>query len=283
MDTSDQLVDDDSFLNLVPDGKLKKKIIRKGHGEPILPKSTVSGYIHPDGPIFDSSRERGSPFDFTIGGGQVIEGWERGIATMKIGEEADLICSPEYAYGEQGYKPTIPPNATLRFNVEVLKADPPELPILERLAKAKRLKEEGNQLVKSGDYESAAKLYENGLQHIASSWGADPPEIIDINALKVALNSNLALCTLKTKDFAVGIKACREGLEIEPSKVKLLFRLGQALAGLGQYADAIEALNTAMKYDPSDSLIPREIEKVRKTELTVKRKEKEMYSKMFGS
>jgi len=73
-----------------------------------------------DGKKFDSSRDRGKPFKFGIGRGEVIRGWDEGVAKMSIGQVANLTCSPDYAYGEKGYPGVIPPNAVLRFEVELL-------------------------------------------------------------------------------------------------------------------------------------------------------------------
>ncbi|MDD2840197.1 MAG: FKBP-type peptidyl-prolyl cis-trans isomerase [Rickettsiales bacterium] len=68
-----------------------------------------------DGTEFDSNQDRDSPFKFNLGEGRVIKGWDEGFATMKIGEKATLICSPDYAYGKRGSPPRIPPNSTLNF------------------------------------------------------------------------------------------------------------------------------------------------------------------------
>ena len=73
-----------------------------------------------DGTKFDSSRDRGSPFSFTLGVGQVIKGWDEGVAQMSKGQVAKLTCSPDYAYGERGVGRVIPPNATLTFEVELI-------------------------------------------------------------------------------------------------------------------------------------------------------------------
>lgn len=77
-----------------------------------------------DGKVFDSSVDRGVPFTFTLGVGQVISGWDEGVAGMRAGGKRVLTIPPEYAYGEQGVGP-IPPNSTLIFEIELLKVEKP--------------------------------------------------------------------------------------------------------------------------------------------------------------
>jgi len=102
----------------------QKKILKAGNGDETPPVgSTVKVHYTGtllDGTKFDSSKDRNKPFEFKLGKGQVIKGWDTGVATMKKGEIAILTCKPEYAYGEAGSPPKIPANATLQFEVELL-------------------------------------------------------------------------------------------------------------------------------------------------------------------
>ncbi|KAI9375999.1 FK506-binding protein 1A [Aspergillus egyptiacus] len=74
-----------------------------------------------DGSKFDSSRDRNEPFQTQIGVGRVIKGWDEGVLQLSLGEKANLICTPDFAYGARGFPPVIPPNSTLKFEVELLR------------------------------------------------------------------------------------------------------------------------------------------------------------------
>lgn len=103
---------------------LRYKILQKGDGKNAAKGLKVSVHYKGqllDGTVFDSSYKRKEPIDFTLGIGQVIEGWDEGIQLLQVGDKARLVIPSDLAYGERGAGGVIPPNATLIFDVELMK------------------------------------------------------------------------------------------------------------------------------------------------------------------
>ncbi|QRN98445.1 FKBP-type peptidyl-prolyl cis-trans isomerase [Archangium violaceum] len=102
---------------------LKSEDLKVGTGAEATPGKTVT--VHyvgtlANGSKFDSSRDRNEGFTFRLGAGQVIQGWDQGVAGMKVGGLRKLTIPPELGYGARGFPPVIPPNSTLVFEVELL-------------------------------------------------------------------------------------------------------------------------------------------------------------------
>lgn len=121
MTTADDAVD----VSPVGDGGVVKRIATPAPPDARAPEKGDAVTVHyvgslATGETFDSSRERDEAFTFTLGKHEVIDAWDVGVATMRVGERATLTCAPEYAYGDRGAPPKIPGGATLIFDVELL-------------------------------------------------------------------------------------------------------------------------------------------------------------------
>ena len=110
------------------ENELKITINQNGSGDSAETGMSVSVHYTgklEDGTVFDSSIPRGQPFTFTLGAGQVIKGWDLGVEGMKLGEKRSLVIPPHLGYGIRGAGATIPPNATLIFDIELLEVTMP--------------------------------------------------------------------------------------------------------------------------------------------------------------
>ena len=156
-------------IDVCGEGGLHKIVLTAGDADGECPEPGSQVQVHyvgtfMDGSKFDSSRDRAGNFSFTIGQGEVIKGWDEGVATMRKGEVAVLFCRHDYAYGELGSPPKIPARATLRFEVELLSWGPRprdrwEVGASEKLEMAEALKADGTAAFKVGEWQEAARLY----------------------------------------------------------------------------------------------------------------------------
>jgi FKBP-type peptidyl-prolyl cis-trans isomerase FkpA len=102
---------------------LKSEDLLVGNGDEAKAGQTVSVHYTgtlTDGSKFDSSIDRGKPFEFQLGAGRVIKGWDQGVVGMKVGGKRKLTIPSDLAYGARGFPPVIPPDSTLVFEIELL-------------------------------------------------------------------------------------------------------------------------------------------------------------------
>jgi FKBP-type peptidyl-prolyl cis-trans isomerase FkpA len=110
-------------------GPPKLQIVDEAVGKGAEVKAGDTVRVHYTGTLingtkFDSSRDRGTPFDFAVGAGAVIKGWDQGVVGMKVGGKRRLVIPQDLAYGEDGRPPEIPPKAGLKFDIELLEINP---------------------------------------------------------------------------------------------------------------------------------------------------------------
>eukprot|EP00768_Dysnectes_brevis_P001491 gnl/Dysnectes_brevis/138_a163_7678.p1 GENE.gnl/Dysnectes_brevis/138_a163_7678~~gnl/Dysnectes_brevis/138_a163_7678.p1 ORF type:complete len:334 (-),score=118.44 gnl/Dysnectes_brevis/138_a163_7678:34-1035(-) len=289
------MTDETKMIDILGDGSLMKEILVEAPEDAEVCPKTAKVVVHYTGTLmsgvkFDSSVDRGDPFEFTVGRGQVIQGWDRGIPGMKIGEKCRLTIASHLAYGEAGSGATIPPNSDLQFVVELFEfeEEDTEYPIetSEKIVAAVKRRTDGNALFKDGKAAKATKKYTKALELLENLWEATAEEEITAAETKAAVLSNLAACDLKTEKFADAAKHSREALaaigelaedselrtRLEP---KAQLRLARALVKLRDFDAALSAASKAG--EPGKKIVSR-IERMQKREEAEQRR---MYKKMF--
>lgn len=312
------MADEEGFIDISEekDGGLLKKILVEGQGDESPPPGSevhvhYVGTLQADGSKFDSSRDRGQKFQFQVGVGQVIRGWDVGICTMKRGEKAILRATSDYGYGDRGSPPKIPGGATLDFEVELFTwkertKEPDVMSVEERSEFATKQKESGNDAFKQRQWDAAIEAYEEGIRYITHGQGDDDgghghshggnpcsghhgggdDEVAPLGdedkKLAVALLTNCAMAKIKVKDFDSAKFDCSRALELDPKSVKALFRRGTAKLELGEHDAAAEDAALILEVEPENKDAETLRKKAELEKKRAKQKEKAMCSKMFG-
>lgn len=283
-------------VSFAKDGGIMKKILEEAPEGARGPPPNgwevhahYTGTLASDGSKFDSSKDRGKPFVFTIGKGQVIQGWDEGFQSMKVGERAILHLSSDYGYGAAGSPPKIPANAKLNFEVELLdfkekEVEKWQMTDEQRLEKATKLKAEGTDLFKEKKFAEAAQKYTSAANYAVGEGivGDDIPEAE--RPLFIASNSNAAMCFLKTKDYTEAIHACNQVLEIESeatTNIKALFRRGTARMNMGLLKEAKADFMTAYNHDKTNKDIRKALQELKNKTEEQKKKEKAAFGGLF--
>mmetsp|Transcript_58432 Transcript_58432/g.114932 ORF Transcript_58432/g.114932 Transcript_58432/m.114932 type:complete len:315 (+) Transcript_58432:2-946(+) len=314
------MAEEEGFVDISEekDGGLLKKILVEGTGDESPPQGSevfvhYVGTLHEDGSKFDSSRDRGQKFQFDVGVGQVIRGWDVGICTMKKGEKAILRARSDYAYGDHGSPPKIPGKATLDFEVELFEwrekvKEPDDMTAEERSEFATKQKEAGTVAFKASDWAAAAEAYALGARYITFGQGESsgaghghshggrpcsghghggddeevPPLGDEDKKLAIALLTNCAMARIKAGDHDLAKFDCSKALEFDPTNVKALFRRGTAKLALGEHDAAAEDADRVLELEPDNKDAERLRKQVDLEKRKAKQKEKAMCSKMFG-
>ncbi len=224
---------------------LKYIVIKKGKGKKSetgkIAEVHYTGWLL-DGKKFDSSRDRGEPFEFTLGAKQVIAGWDEGVALMKIGDEFRLILPPNLAYGERGAGEIIPPNATLVFDVELLGVSKPKKSIVDTLMSIivdKNIdKAIDTYWTLYSDYEDRYNFKESQLN------------ILGYQLLQVGLNKEA------TKIFKLNVEQFPESSNVYDS-------LGEGYMIAGDNKNAIKNYEKSLKLNPANDNAKKMLEQLK--------------------
>ncbi|XP_055559233.1 inactive peptidyl-prolyl cis-trans isomerase FKBP6 [Falco cherrug] len=296
--------------DLTGDGGVRKAELRPGSGPAVPPAASAavfspflalgctvkySGYLeHRDVPFCTNGYDR-SPGLMKLGKDITLRGLEIGLLTMKKGEVARFVFTPDYAYGCQGCPPLIPPNATVMFEVEVLDfLDSDEsdrffeltaeqqdtFPLQKVLKVADTEREFGNYLYRKQHFESAKDRYKRAFSILGRSPSSEA-EQCQIDASRLLVLLNLSLTYLKLERPAQALAYGEKALEIDRRNAKALFRCGQACLCMTEYEKARDFLVRAQRIQPFNHDINNELKKLASCYKNYMEKEKQMCCRMF--
>lgn len=282
-----------TMTDISGDGKVFKFVKRAGVGEVVPKDAMVSihymGYFEYQDAPFDSSRLRGPSQRFRLNQGSLILGLEMGIQTMKKHEISHFIIHPDYAYGEMGCPPRLPPNEEVMFSVCLLdyidnaaaetydKLDQEERKsLVKSLPKATAFHVTANDDFKRNRLHQAIRGYRKVVKILNEiRLESEEEQETQQKALTKAL-VNLAICYNKLKDPRKACLACKS---IPLPNAKAHFTHGKALMSMGEYDPAMQKFNAARKLEPNNYEIVKEVKELNERMMKYKNEERQLWSR----
>ncbi|NXF77770.1 FKBP6 isomerase, partial [Sclerurus mexicanus] len=254
-----------------------------------------SGYLGNWNNLFCSYGHNKYPKLMKLGRDITLWGLELGLLSMARGEAARFVFAPQYAYGQRGCPPCIPPDTTVLFEVEVLDfIDSEECDVffelsdeqqdmfpLEKVLKVAATEREfGNYFFHKQNFRVAKQRYKRALSILGRSCSSEA-EQKQINASKVPLLLNLSLTYLKLERPQRALKYGKAALEMDQGNAKALFRCGQACLCMKEYSKSQDFLTRAQRIQPFNRDINNELKKLARYYEEYMEMQKEMCCRMF--
>lgn len=260
---------DVSWENVTDDGLVKKATLRATSMKvPLYPVDGMELKVHYTGTLpyvegadepFDCSRKRKTPFTFTLGHGAVIAGWDEAFCKVAVGETALIEVGPAYGYGSEGHPPVIPPDAHLRFEVELLSAavkkkELHQLTAEEKYELSTLHKAKGLELFAAQEWKGARRAFAEAVHYCDASTYTrnDKPLPDDVAAVYLSCHLNASQCALNAKEWPAAAAYATRAVRLRPDSVKALYRRGVARSRMGLLDEAKADLKKAAALDPKN-------------------------------
>ncbi|XP_019883032.2 peptidyl-prolyl cis-trans isomerase FKBP8 isoform X1 [Camponotus floridanus] len=290
---NDHLVDE--WVDILGNGQLKKKIIKKGK-DGTRPNRGEICTLNITGKLEDSNIvEEYENLVIQLGDMEVIQGLDLAIALMDVDEVAEIIVDPRFAYGKQGKKP-IPPDATITYMVELkaveLEPEIETLSISQRREISNKKRERGNWWFVRMELPFAIQCYRRALEYLSSAKSntnqneeEDSFSDAELQILledRIKVHNNLAAALIKTEAYDAALENVEHVLRCQPQNVKALFRKGTILRLKGEYAKAYAIFTEMQRLNPEMKICTTELITLKDKLSKDAKKEKHLYRKMLG-
>ncbi|RLN95434.1 hypothetical protein BBJ28_00008148 [Nothophytophthora sp. Chile5] len=222
---------------------------------------------------------------FRIGDGEVMPALELVAKMMHVGESCEVRCDARFAYGDVGLEPHVAPGAEIKLVVElgrVGKKITAEMSSQELIVEATQKKDSGNRYFKEKNYEQAAKLYKRALK-LLETWEHTEEDAAQCKELLVALGNNVGNVQHKLKQFKEARQSSLEVLQLDPSNVKAMYRVGQIALDQSEFAEANEFLRKALEIEPKNGKVRELLVQLKKKKRERKAMEQKLYAKLGGN
>lgn len=271
------------WLDILGNGLLKKMVIKEGLGRESRPTQGDVVHVRCEGKLEDGTIvDKNSCLQLVLGDADVIQAIDMCVALMEDKETCTLFTDARYAYsiyGRPDYKPPIPQNASLTYELEILSIirgkSIMEMTCQECLLYSDKKRTRGNDLYSRGDNAGAIDSYKRCLRYLE---GRKEKEVLD---MKIKCLNNLSAAQLKVKAYVMALQSLEVVLDMTPNNVKAIYRKGKCLEGLGKDKDALECMKNASALDPENKLIIQDLGRLRSRVAVTQQKEKEIYRRMF--
>lgn len=289
----------EEWIDILGNGQLRKKVITKGQNG-MRPNRGNMCTLKIVGKLSDGTVvEEHEDITIQLGDVEMIQGLDLAIALMETGEVAQVEVDPRFAYGKLGLEPTIPPNATIMYTIELksseIEPEPETLTISQRKKIGNRKRERGNWWFTRNEPTTAIQCYRRALEflmleedslntnHAEVEESASDAELQALLEDRMKVYNNLAAAQMKTQAYDAALKSVNNVLSCQPQNVKALFRKGKILHYKGEHSQAYAVLLQAAKLEPDSKAIQAELAILKEKNAEDAQHEKNLYRKMLGT
>jgi FK506-binding protein 8 len=276
---------DDGWLDILGNGQIKKKVLKKGEGADSKPVPSSTVVLRTRGSLDDGHTvDVNDSLKFLLGEGEVLHALDIAVSLMEVGEVAEVKAAPRFLYGELGRPPDIPPNAFVTYELELVSIVQPiescDLEETQLLEIVERKRAWGNWCFERKEYEQAINCFQKAGT-LMEEYVIEKESSKVIRQWMVTCWNNLAASLLKLDLLKEAEDAVKKVLTIEATNPKAVYRMSKLLSSRGEYRKAMNILKKAAEVNPKEKALTSELERVEKLHLQSSQKEKAMYKRMI--